>query len=929
MRTIKFKAILIFFLLLPQVVIAFDECGFNPTKVESLFDFYKTTCNDQGPLTLCECLKEQTPHNAFIKSLFEDDEALTVSKNEYVASQTKRLFSMYTQMTYGDAYQRRMLGLSQEPIVGCSPTDLAKHFHDAVNNQASIDLEKNKNSTPGSKEFLAKVKARADLECEQLSSIILADIKRRGGGSNSLVDDLIEAKAFYESLGNKVKIKEIDGVIDALNKPNINSAIILKDPEPDLFPGITKTPNTSCRMETGLYKMTMQEYHDDMLKAGFVKGDKPIDDPLEGLKNNLKNLNTIVAKELKKSYDNVLPNACYTYSEYKVLSSRPSDALLNALLETPQVDQPNFFLPKANLTSSLEVEKRKFLRGNPIIANTQNAECARNEMSTLFREFALANKNRTEPEKMKAYIDLMKGETIKGLLTATEVKDVAAQNCDFLGRNLAAVMVTDEPGPVPSFNVNNPLGMLEQQVLTCKIQGKDAGSTTNLKATLNNNPLFLLADENNIGQSDSSEDEDYKNFLDANCVDFDKHREQYISEKCKIPEMKTKCLENFNTAQGSQELREEYLKVRGTQVARDIKRLVNTHTKTVLTEVDHKSVVRVNKEEAQDQPTRQRYATQIKPKMGRSIIARRGEEKEFSQEQLQNQQIPGAGTIPAQLAAPDWNSPMPVITSTVLATAKTADLLPVSYQDESPEKKIETIKAAQENLVTSGERIVSEALTDTDKNKVIADLKESIKKLDEEADKIEKFVKTPSVEVVSPKVVASTSVGNSGEKAPFQGSFSSVSHFQTGVASSYARPRPSNEDKKSEAYLKTKYLDSDNTMTSIANRGPASLDTDTAKIVIGLPLNQEIPKDAQVLSRLPLDASSFADKSLIMDKVRAELIKNKILPSEKVLIQFFDKTKNEVLIVNVVWANNQWVISQVPRKSLLTNLNLMLISQTN
>ena len=372
-----------------------NDCAIVEGDVNTLFDFYKIKCPDKKGDDLCACLREQAKDNLLIAQQFATKTDLEDNNRKFILAQTQRLFKIYKQMTYDSEYQKKMLNLKTTSTVGCPAEDLRASFQEGVKeftlkklNEKKVKQEEDLaqcGKSTACQELNLKLKA-TNTEIANVDQIVGEACGRLANAVVNItneafdvpaVQDLLKARRWY--LENKPmepkKIQEID-------------AVILKIRSKPFQPKNLVAPSSCAFHEASpIYESLISTYHQDLKnslvdisnQAKVIAVEKKSDSSIgmdysEVLVKSIDAFNTSVENKFKNKFDHVGPNSCYTFSEYKIWKSRPSDALLDALSTT--TDPSKFFQPTGDFTNKIEVEKINYLRANPAIANTLSVTCA-------------------------------------------------------------------------------------------------------------------------------------------------------------------------------------------------------------------------------------------------------------------------------------------------------------------------------------------------------------------------------------------------------------------------------------------------------------------------------------------------------------------------------------------------------------------------
>jgi hypothetical protein len=658
------------------------DCSLAPVVAEDLTDLYKIPCNDERDQDkYCACLDQQKNKNIFLKGMYTEGENLEAHREKIRAQYTDKLLNIYTQMNYGAEYQKKLFGMTHAPddMVGCTAKDISRNFKEAVKqhhaSQASSGFDVKKNSaeqdsnkcpqgdghclrTRISEAYESVKSQRIESEklggnaCQKLAQTtnIFSDgsygwKQSSDSRSISLSGSTKEepSKALVpeseESLAEKVKaLGQLKDFIKKYNNEKINlfddeflnrigqleASLKAKKSQnpcsPDSYE-VLVDEFKFMRDSLSSYDKTLS-FNDSIMTALDMATYNPIS-------KNIENLNKTTLDELSKNFDKVIPNACVTYGDFKILEAQPSDNLISALTSKGPEELVDFLSPQKSVQSSLDQEKNHFLKKNPNIAQLIGTKESRKDLALSLKNFAINSKGLSGPEKIKNFLEFMQND-----VTALQNKHALGQvhQCNMLGQNLAAVYVTDGL-PNLDFEMKgnqdiNVITLLSQNVLSCKIKKEQDLKPTSIEETLFSNPLFVLNGADKVtDQLGPDKDLAYHEFLKKECQGWDEHRERYIKGFCTMAIHKgKKCLESFDSVSETDRMRRRFLK--DTELAKKLDSIYELGAGKITPE-DREVVAAIVDEKKQNTTVKSTYHNEIAPKLKGPILAKKGEGESF------------------------------------------------------------------------------------------------------------------------------------------------------------------------------------------------------------------------------------------------------------------------------------------------------------
>ena len=716
----------------------------------------------------CGCLREQVKTNALLKSISEtakvDENALEKSKTKY----KEKFFSMYEKMTVGASVQAKILGLdddldkensNKEKIVGCTPSDVSSQvklksirslevqFKDLTKlqkeNQKNIDK---KCSIPDTEECLAlqqtaeRIKSNLskakdpDANCSAAIELLLE--KMKGDSKNK---DIIQQTV--NTLLEQLRAKDIEALIATSKKLNIAGGAEINCSDVYMF--VSKQYEAFKKQED---EKSIASYAGETIASSKCeKGDM--------LCEQFEQKNADILQKTQEKYG-AKSEECITQAEFDTFKAMPNEALLTALAESKHPERL-LILPKTEFgMTEIERGTTNFLRSNPIIAKMVLNKDNRSELGQKLKTLAKSlNKKDDNAGKYKAYLNFMKDD-VKKIANDKEKMNLSESFvCDKMASSFTAIQIANDLPFEEEMNQEEQtqIGKLQTEFKKCDILSYRDSSTTDLYATLNQNPVFNLG----VDKQDSNlEEKEFSDLKASICGEYPK----YVANECKNS-ADDSCRINFLKRERAERKMAispaDFNFVDATVDANQSKSI-----KTNLDNDDIKNVSRYSDESQQDHEYKDWWNENVGSKMDQNVMARPGHYDEFEKSQRQNESIAFSAKAPESLFAPidpvantnsnssanaatlpgqqipEYAKDIPSFDTSKLANATSPkDLIP-NYDSLAPFKQKESLNQVKEYIASKPNSPITEESVDEEISNVNKKIAANIKEIEKKIDKI-------------------------------------------------------------------------------------------------------------------------------------------------------------------------------------------------
>ena len=587
----ELKTVLLVFIMffVPQVLGQTEVCGPVPDITKDFVKLF-SKC-DAKKSNYCKCLSEESKGNsnelfsALQKESNKDYQTLLAN---YKQLQVKRWMRMYSEMTIGVSLQKTLLSIDDVQSLSCSARDVSEKFRATV-----TDKMKNEDGDAGKADVL--------------------DFSVTSGNYEAVVDDISDVnrysrlqkiKEFYTLVEkNSEKALEIEGLLAQVRS---SQNLILSEKSSDEI----KRKTVEAIIVFDNYIHEKEQENPNYLKYGRNKEfsecrfmDDNFDVSQDKLCTELVNTKSLATDQYERNLEKKSSNQCFSYADFLVYKGMPGDSILAAL------EGGRFDIRSVQSNKELEAQRLAFLKANPVLTQMMDNPALKKELLKGFKKISEVNRNKSERDKLNAYLNYMKND-VRNILNTDSSLVAQVLNCDDMSNGLVAISVaddipdafggkfTDEPILV------NDISDLKNNMLMCQQQG----ANSNLETTLNIVTAYAVTPKTfeDYENEEQLKTRDYERFLAQNCEGFD-----------------------------------DYLKRCGdTEDCR--KKYMTSNTKSVSSgnianPLPPEEVIKKVNKQTQSTPEQNRLKNDIRsqiPKSSLPVVATRGKEKEFNDQRI-------------------------------------------------------------------------------------------------------------------------------------------------------------------------------------------------------------------------------------------------------------------------------------------------------
>jgi hypothetical protein len=577
----------------PQVWGQTEVCEPDPDITKDFVKLF-SKC-DAKKSNYCKCLAGESKGNknelfsALQKESNKDYQTLLAN---YKQLQVTRWMRMYSEMTVGVSLQKTLLSLDGHQGLDCHPLDVSAKFRATVSNKI-----KNEDGDDG----------KADL----------LEISSTSGSYEAVVDEMSDInkysrlqkiKEFYTLVEkNSDKALEIEGLM-----AQVRSSQNLTLSQKSLDEIKRKRDEAIVIFDNYIYEKGRED--PSFVKFGKIRDfgecrfmDDNFDMSHDKLCSELVNTKYTATDQYERNLEKKASNQCFSYADFLVYKGMPGDSILAAL------EGGRFDIRSVQSNKELEAQRLAFLKANPVLTQMMDNPGLRKELLKGLKRISEVNRNKSERDKLNAYLNYMKNDVSKIIDTDSSLV-AQVVNCDDMTNGLVAISVaddipdayggkfSDEPAPV------NGISDLKNNMLMC--QQKDANS--NLEATLNIVTAYAVTPKTfeDYENEEQLKTRDYEGFLAQNCEGFD----DYL-KKCGDTE----------------DCRKKYMTSNTKSVS----------SGNIANPLPPEEVIKKVKKQTQSTPEQIKLKNDIRsqlPKSSLPVVATRGKEKQFNDQRIANEE---------------------------------------------------------------------------------------------------------------------------------------------------------------------------------------------------------------------------------------------------------------------------------------------------
>ena len=496
----------------------------------------------------CNCLEEKKNQNILLIDLVKSKDKDQKEMREHY---TNKFFDSYSQMVLEDTVQEHILNEKDSGShVNCTPEEMDQKVNVATDAHLEAQhrlLDKKQtelNSIVGACDegkWMLHFRVLNKEFCNDSSEQLALVKKRLEDWPQTILkthDSVNDGLDCGQDSMNKV-LADLSK-LDPKDENVINFKKALNEKEPPETSGKQPQSGDYCSLEKSELLTKADDYFKKKMKS---ISESPVECGTQ-LECKFKEYNDQIANKLANDYKFDENVDCVSFAEFRTFNSIPPGGKFLKELE----NDPLKFLSTVPVKpdNDLYKAKMKFLRTNPMLAKAiQHPNGNTAKLESLLKKLASDLKNKTDPQKLKIYLDFLKDKDgLQSIIKSDVGKTNELKVCSDLARNYTAIILADY---LPTSNEDNPNldKRLKRELRKCRRNQGMSKDPNNALATLKVDPVFNLGNEDRK-EADKNERDQYNKFLLDNCHTLpEKESYESFMKKCSTSKDKKICREEF------------------------------------------------------------------------------------------------------------------------------------------------------------------------------------------------------------------------------------------------------------------------------------------------------------------------------------------------------------------------------------------------